>query len=212
MMRATGQRRVFLKPCHGSSAAGVVALETNGTELQAFSTLEIRESPDGVRLYNRRKIQVYRGLGAVRRLVEAACRERCLAQAWIPKAGMFGGPFDLRVLVIGGRARHVMMRLGRGPMTNSQLLGGKGDVDALRSRMGDPAWGDMLALCEAAMTKCFPRSLYAGLDVLIEPDFRTAWILEVNAFGDLLPRILHEGMDTYEAEIAAAVDGGPRLC
>jgi hypothetical protein len=103
--------------------------------------------------------------------------------------------------VIGGCARHVMLRLGRGPMTNSQLLGGKGDVEILRRRMGEDAWLAMLSLCEQAMAKCFPRSLYAGFDVLIEPDFRTARILEVNAFGDLLPRILHEGRDTYTWEV-----------
>ena len=63
----------------------------------------------------------------------------------------------------------------------------------------------MLAMCERALAFCFPRSLYAGFDVLIEPDFRTARILEVNAFGDLLPRVLHEGSDTYEWELQEAL-------
>lgn len=198
LMRVAKQRRVFLKPCHGSSASGIVALETNGKDIQAFSTLE---STDGVRLYNQRRILVRCGAAEVRRLVDAVCGERCLAQVWIPKAGISGRPFDLRVVVIGGRARHVMVRLGRGPMTNSQLLGGKGDVEAVRRKMGEEAWQQMLLLCEDAMTKCFPRSLYAGLDVLIEPNFRTARILEVNAFGDLLPRILCEGRDTYTWEV-----------
>jgi glutathione synthase/RimK-type ligase-like ATP-grasp enzyme len=201
LMRASGRKRVFLKPCHGSSASGVVALEASGTEIQAFSTLDAVKTEGGVRLYNRRKIDLWRGAAEVRRLVDTVCGERCLAQVWIPKAGTSAGPFDLRVVVIGGRARHVMMRLGRGPMTNSQLRGGKGDVEALRRRMGEPAWNRMLATCEAAMSKCFPRSLYAGFDVLIEPDFRTAWVLEVNAFGDLLPRTWHEGWDTYEWEV-----------
>src|SRR5439155_8249424 len=134
---------------------------------------------DGVRLYNRRRIRVWRGAAEVRRLVDAACGERCLAEVWIPKAGISGYPFDLRVVVIGGRARHVMLRRGRGPMTNSQLLGGKGDVETLRRRMGEEAWLEMLSTCEQAMAKCFPRSLYAGFDVLIETDFRTARILEV---------------------------------
>ena len=55
------------------------------------------------------------------------------------------------------------------------------------------------------MAKCFPRSLYAGLDVVIEPDFQTARILEVNAFGDLLPRTLYEGRDTYSWEVGEAL-------
>jgi glutathione synthase/RimK-type ligase-like ATP-grasp enzyme len=205
LMRASGRKRVFLKPCHGSSASGVVALEASATDIQAFSTLEIVEAAAGRRLYNRRKIQTFRGARAVRQVIDSACGERCLAQVWIPKAGMGGQPFDLRVVVIGGRARHVMVRLGRGPITNSQLLGGKGDTETVRRKIGETAWARMLSTCEEAMARCFPDCLYAGLDVLIEPDFRTAWILEVNAFGDLLPRTLHEGRDTYDWEIEEAL-------
>jgi hypothetical protein len=208
-MKQCGRRRVFLKPCHGSSASGVVALEASKREIQAFSTLELVEAADGVRLYNLRRIQLWRGAAEVRRLVDNACAERCVAQVWVPKAGISGAPFDLRVVVIGGCARHTMLRLGRGPMTNSQLLGGKGDVEALRRRMGEEAWLGMLGTCEQAMAECFPRSLYAGFDVLIEPDFRTTRIIEVNAFGDLLPRILCEDRDTYEWEVVEALRREP---
>ncbi|MDB6066898.1 MAG: hypothetical protein JWR26_3106 [Pedosphaera sp.] len=205
MMRGSGRRRVFIKPCHGSSASGVIALESSRSGLQAFSTLALVEGANELTLQNQRSIRTYRGADEVRKLVDAACRERCIVQAWIPKAGISGRPFDLRVVVIGGRARNVMVRLGRGPMTNSQLLGGKGDVNALRKRMGIEAWEQMLGLCELTMQKCFPKSLYAGLDVLIEPNFKTSWILEINAFGDLLPRVLHEGRDTYSWEVLTAM-------
>jgi len=137
--------------------------------------------------------------------VDAVCAERCLAQVWVPKAGLHACAFDVRVAIIGSRARQVMVRLGHGPITNSQLLGGRGDAQLLRRRMGEEAWAGMLATCERAMAACFPRSLYAGLDVLVEPNFRTVRILEINAFGDLLPRLLHEGLDTYEWEVAEAV-------
>ncbi len=203
MMRRTGRRRVFLKPCHGSSASGVVALESTRRDLQAFSAVELADG--GLELYNRRRIRTWRGAQEVRNLVDLVCAERCLAEVWIPKAGLNGKPFDVRVVVIAGRARHVMVRLGRGPITNSQLLGGKAYAAELRRRMGEGAWAQMLAVCERAMAACFPRSLYAGLDVLVEPDFRTVRILEVNAFGDLLPRILHEGRDTYEWEVIEAL-------
>ncbi len=33
------------------------------------------------------------------------------------------------------------------------------------------------------------------------PGFRRHYLLEVNAFGDLLPGIVHRGCDTYQAEI-----------
>jgi hypothetical protein len=205
-MRATGCRRIFLKPCHGSSASGVVALEASRHGIQAFTTVERIDTSGEIRLYNRRRIQVYRGAAEVRALVDSICPERCLAQVWVPKAGLAGKVFDVRVVVIGGRARQVMVRLGDGPMTNSALLGGKADASSLRARMGEDAWAGMLRLCERAMRECFPRSLYAGLDVLVEPDFRTSRILEVNAFGDLLPRNLHEGRDTYTWEVEQALE------
>lgn len=201
LMRQSGRRRIFLKPAHGSSASGVIAVESSRTVVQAFSTIELKDTPNQTQLYNQRSIRTWRGAAEVRRLVDAVCGERCLAQAWIPKAGFHDRPFDLRVVVIGGHVRHVMMRLGRGPITNSQLLGGKGDVERLRLRMGSQAWSRMIELCERAMKTCFPRSLYAGFDVLVEPDFQTSWIVEVNAFGDLLPRILHEERDTYQWEV-----------
>jgi len=204
-MRAERIPRAFLKPCHGSSGSGVVAIEINGAGIQAFSTIEIVEDSSKLRMYNSRRINRYQGAAEVRRVLDAVCKERCLLQAWIPKAGISGRPFDLRVVVIGGRARHVMVRLGRGPITNSQLLGGRGEPAEVRRRMGENAWGEMLQQAERVMAECFPESLYAGLDVLVEPNFRTTWILEVNAFGDLLPRLLLEGKDTYQWELEAAL-------
>ena len=49
----------------------------------------------------------------------------------------------------------------------------------------------------------FPGSLYMGIDLLISPDYRSHAILEVNAFGDLLPGVLSRGVDTYTAEVLA---------
>ncbi len=57
-----------------------------------------------------------------------------------------------------------------------------------------------------------PESLYAGVDVVISPGFRRHAVLEINAFGDLLPGVLFEGLDTYTAELAAlgvSTGGGP---
>jgi hypothetical protein len=45
-------------------------------------------------------------------------------------------------------------------------------------------------------------SLSAGLDLLLTPGFRRHAVLEINAFGDLLPGIFHDGLDTYGAEVA----------
>ncbi|MBD0346110.1 MAG: hypothetical protein ICV63_15055, partial [Coleofasciculus sp. Co-bin14] len=49
----------------------------------------------------------------------------------------------------------------------------------------------------------FPNSLYCGIDLLILPDYRQHAILEINAFGDLLPGTTCNGIDTYTSEVQA---------
>jgi hypothetical protein len=71
--------------------------------------------------------------------------------------------------------------------------------------MGDAAWAAAMRTCEAAAA-CFPESLHAGVDLRIAPDFQRHSVLEVNAFGDLLPGVLSEGKDTYSAEIRATLE------
>jgi hypothetical protein len=53
----------------------------------------------------------------------------------------------------------------------------------------------------------FPRCHHIGLDLLFTPGFRSHVLLEANAFGDLLPGVLWNGLDTYEAELASLAYG-----
>ena len=48
-----------------------------------------------------------------------------------------------------------------------------------------------------------------GVDLLIAPDYRRFAVLEANAFGGLLPGVLSDGEDTYEAEVLAVLRGQP---
>ena len=52
---------------------------------------------------------------------------------------------------------------------------------------------------------CFPESLYMGIDILLTADLRKTVVLEINAFGDLLPNLIDEGETCYEAQINAMV-------
>jgi len=71
-------------------------------------------------------------------------------------------------------------------------------------------WADVLAVCERAAA-CFPRTLCVGVDLLPAVGWRRFAVGEVNAFGDLLPRLTGlpgsgaEGLDTYAAQVAAAL-------
>jgi hypothetical protein len=203
-MQATRCHQVFVKPAHGSSASGAVAYRTNGRAHVAVTTVdEIRYDGNGCpMLYNTRRLRTLHDLREIAGLIDAVCRHRAHVEQWLPKAGSDGYTFDLRVVMIGGQVRHVVPRLSRSPMTNLHLLNRRGDIERVRARMGDAAWQALCRTCEWVMA-LFPDSLYAGLDVLVLPGYRRHVILECNAFGDLLPGVLWEGMDTYAAEIAA---------
>jgi hypothetical protein len=202
-MAAHAQSRVFLKLANGSAASGVVALQQQGPRRIAVSTAELVRAHGSVRLYNSRKIRCYTDERDLAALVNTLCREGVQVEHWLPKATLDEhGNFDLRFVVIAGRAEHVVMRHSKSPMTNLHLLNHRGDVDGLRERMGTLPWSALQTTCEQAMS-IFPKSLYAGIDLLLMPGLRRHAVLEMNAFGDLLPKVLHHGLDTYAAEVAA---------
>jgi glutathione synthase/RimK-type ligase-like ATP-grasp enzyme len=203
-LRETGRRRVFVKLAHSSSASGVVAYATDGRRQQAVTTVEMVRREGELRLYNSRRLRCYRDDGDIAVLLDALCREGVRVEEWVPKAGLEGHVFDLRVLVMAGQVRHTVVRMSQGPMTNLHLLNRRGDLTALRARMEPAAW-------EAAQETCcraagvFPGSLHAGVDLLIAPGFRRHAVLEINAFGDLLPGVLCDGLDTHAAEVEAVL-------
>jgi hypothetical protein len=199
-MREQNCSRVFVKLAYGSSASGVVAYRTDGRRHQATTTVETLR-PDGeLCLYNSRRIRVHRDWREIAELIDALCRHRVHVEQWLPKAGFDNRTFDLRVVVIAGRARHTVARLSLSPMTNLHLLNDRGDLNAIREGIGQATWDSAMRNCELAM-ECFPESLYAGVDLLFTPDYRRQAVIEVNAFGDLLPGALWQGEETYVAEL-----------
>jgi len=202
-MTETGWARVFIKLAHGSSASGVIAYQTNGMKHRATTTVEVRKHDNKLHLYNSRRIRLYEDVGEIGELIDELCRHRVYVEQWLPKAGIDGRTFDLRVVVIAGRAMHSVVRLGKHPITNLNLLGGRGNLERVLQRIGSAAWAAIQRTCEQVMTTCFPKSLYAGIDLRISPDYQHHHVLEVNAFGDLLPDVLCDGRDTYETEIVA---------
>ncbi|MFI6996426.1 STM4014 family protein [Nocardia sp. NPDC050175] len=205
-MRDAGMRRVFVKLAHGSSASGVLAIESNGTgRWQATTSVEV--ATDGL-LHNSLKIRCYTSESEIAAIVDRLAPDGLHIEKWVPKASLGGRTADLRVLVIAGRATHAVVRTSRAPMTNLHLGGSRGDLDAVRAAAGN-RWDEALAVCERAAA-CFPGTLCVGVDLLPSIGWRRFTIGEVNAFGDLLPRLtgLPEGpaagIDTYTAQLRAA--------
>jgi hypothetical protein len=207
-MDARRWTRVFVKPAHGSSASGVVALATApGGRIRAVTSADLVRGADGsVELYNSLRLRTYTREEDVAAVVDALAPDNLHVERWVPKAGFDGRTVDLRVVVVAGRATHVVVRSSSSPMTNLHLGNARGDLAALRASVGPRAWAEAMATAEAAAA-CFPRTLHAGVDLLAPPGWREFAVCEVNAFGDLLPGVLHEGRDTYAEQLHALATG-----
>ncbi|MBW4473100.1 MAG: STM4014 family protein [Stenomitos rutilans HA7619-LM2] len=198
-------QRVFVKLAHGSSASGVVAYERRGTSERATTTVERVTEAGDMRFYNSRKIRQYSNPNEIADIINFLLNESAQVEAWMPKARLEGREFDARVVVIGGKARQVVLRVGNSPMTNLHLGNDRRDVSALPKALSVDHWHEMLHTCERAAA-CFPRSFYCGIDLLIAPNLRDHYILELNAFGDLLQGITWQGWDTYTTELAMLLE------
>jgi glutathione synthase/RimK-type ligase-like ATP-grasp enzyme len=202
-MRSTGIRRVFIKLTHGSSASGVVAYQTNGKEHRATAAIEMVTFDGEIQLFNTRRVQTYDDRAQIEALIDTLCKHRVHVESWIPKGRMGDKAFDLRVVVIGGQAAHTVARLSHSPMTNLHLLNERRDRKTVINHIGETNFNAAMALCCKAMA-CFPDNLYAGIDLLITPTFQQHYIIEMNAFGDLLHDTLYKGIDTYSLELQRA--------
>ena len=211
LMREHRMPRLFVKPAHGSSASGVLAVETGGGRIRATTSVEL--TPDG-RLYNSLNVRRYDREHDLAAIVDTLAPDGLHLERWLPKASQEGRAADLRVVVVAGRATHAVLRTSRSPMTNLHLGGSRGDLDAARRAVeaAGARWADLLGVCERAAA-CFPRTLCVGVDLLPAVGWRRAAVGEVNAFGDLLPRLTGlpgsgaEGLDTYAAQVAAVLSG-----
>lgn len=190
-------RQVFIKPVFSSSASGVLAFRAHKGKVQAFSTT--RRVGDA--LYNHLGVKKYIDEAEIRRLVDYFACEGILVERWIPKASLTEGSFDLRIVTIGGKPQHRVIRQSKSPLTNLHLGNQRGKLEVLEAQLGTEGWAhiDMLARRAA---HAISGAHYMGLDIMLGTNFKQAYVLEANAFGDLLPRITVEGLNTYEMELA----------
>lgn len=209
-MAGAGLRRVFVKPAHGSSASGVVAVQTAPGRVRAVTSAFMA----GDLLLNSLRVRTYQTEGEVAALIDALAPDGLHVERWLPKATVGGRVFDLRVVVIGGEPTHAVVRTSHHPMTSLHLGGARGDLSAVQGALGEAEWRRALDVCARAAA-CFPNSPMVGVDLLIGRGMRHMEVGEVNAFGDLLPGLTGfpggpaEGLDTYAAQVRAAL---PAAC
>lgn len=203
VLHDAGAMRAFVKPRHGSSASGVIALTMDEKRASAKTSVALQDG----KLFNSLRIRHYADLQTLAEVVDLlGQQDELIVEAWVPKASVEGGVFDLRIVAIRDRAEHIVVRVSKSPMTNLHLGCARGDVAALQRTLGDATWSALKQTAIDALS-AFPGALYAGVDVAITPDRHRITPFEVNAFGDLLPGVLDdEGRDTYTAELDAFID------
>lgn len=199
-MHERGADRAFVKLPAASSSAGAVALSLRSGEPRALTTVEVVRTPNETLRYNSRRVRLALGDEA-RAVTEWVLDQGAVVERWHPKARAAGGEFDLRVVCIGGAARHHVARVSRTPMTNLHLGNRRLQPDELAAVLPSRALSGALAVAAAA-ARAFPESAYCGVDVLLDPEHRVPRVIEVNAFGDLLPGTLDGGVETHAAELA----------
>ncbi|WP_052852954.1 STM4014 family protein [Streptomyces avicenniae] len=209
--REHGVSRFFVKPAHGSSGSGILAVETSASgRIRATTPVEV--APGG-RLHNTLRVRRLTDERAVAGIVDTLAPDGLHVERWLPKAAVGDRSADLRVVVVAGRATHAVLRTSRLPLTNLHLGGTRGDLAAAVATAGD-GWARALEVCERAAA-CFPGTLCVGVDLLPVGGWRRFAVAEVNAFGDLLPGLGGlpgtgaEALDTYGAQVAAVLGAPP---
>jgi hypothetical protein len=199
-MESHSLKRVFVKLFCSSSASGICAYqyEPKSNREILISTMEISPRDGEFVFYNSLKIKRYTEKIKIKVILDWICSQGAQVEAWIPKESTNGYVFDLRVLAVGEKAAHRVPRLSKSPMTNLHLGNKRGDIKSLG--LTDDEINEALMEAEKAAA-VFAGSHYKGIDVLISSESHKPYIVDINAFGDLLPGIAYDGMDTYTYEI-----------
>lgn len=197
-MKTVGMNRVFVKLACGSGASGVVAYQINprtGAEI-AMTTVGMERIQGNSIFYNEGRMRRYTHTADISALMDWLCAEGAQIERWMAKASLGSSVFDIRQLVAGGQAGHAIVRLSQTPITNLHLRNER--LLPAEAGLDEQQMEGVQTAAKAAMA-AFPNSWSAGIDVMLsEGTEPRSYILDVNPFGDLLYRVQHNGLGTYE--------------
>ena len=190
-LRERGWRSAFVKLSSGSSASGLAVVDASrGVVMTTPHEAEGRR-------HNSLRLRRLRGAPA-RAAIEYLLREGAHVERAIAKARLGGRHADLRVLCVEGEPAFGVARTSTHPITNLHLGGQRGDIGAFRAQVGPQAWARTLSLARrvaAAYAEERPGE-HLGLDLAIDRSGQP-FVLEANAFGDLLPGAAADGVSVY---------------
>lgn len=203
-METNSINRVFIKPQFGSSASGVLAYEArhHPFQEQLTTSVECVSGSNDQKFFNSLKVRKYKSSSDVRAIVDFILMNGAHIERWMPKARYGRYAYDLRVVTIAGEPTHAIARCSKSPMTNLHLGGKRVEIQdlGLSDREKSKIWDLARSVAHA-----FPHSFYLGLDILLTGKQRRPVLIEVNAFGDLLPGLENDLGDTYSNEVHAVI-------
>lgn len=201
-MEAAGWPSVFVKLTSGSSAACLAVFVHRPTGEHVMTTIE----DTGAARYHTRRIQRLGARDRIDRTLGFILGEGAQVERAIPKARLASRYIDCRVLTIDGEPAFVVVRAATHPITNLNLGGQRGDPEALRAAVPPAVWDAAMASCRAVQATS--GAFHVGVDLMFEPGFAAHRVIEGNAFGDLLPNLVRDGLDVYGWQIRRLRDHG----
>jgi len=194
-MEALGWPSVYVKLSSGSSASCLAVFVHRVSAEHVMTTVE----DTGAARYHSRRIQRLNDRARIDRTLGFILGEGAQVERAIPKARLANRYIDCRVLTIDGEPAFVVVRGATHPITNLNLGGQRGDLDALRAAVPAAAWDAAMASCRTVQQTS--GAFHVGVDLMFEPGLAAHRVIEGNAFGDLLPNLLRDGLDVYGWQI-----------
>ena len=190
--------QLYVKTNAGSSASGIAAVrwKKDGT-IHAQSTLTGIQNDQINNHYNSLKIRQYRGKEAIY-LINTILAEGAIIERWIPKIGFQDHICDIRWYICNGNANHCVVRGSKSTFTNLHLGNKRINTTDFIAHIGQDTWE--LTRTHAINAAKILQINSAGIDVMVSTT-KDPYILDINAFGDLLPGIEHQNRNTWQEQV-----------
>ncbi len=184
---------IFIKPYHGSSASGVMAFRRSLNKQVLYTTIKLKENKT---LYNSLYLQKYINKNDIKTIINTIQPAGLIVEKWVRKKSFLGKSVDFRVLVIDGKATFVVPRLSNHVITNLHLGNIKGKIEHIQAEWGIEVIENIKKTAEKAIQN-IPELFYAGVDIAVSSNGQV-YVLEINAFGDMLLDVFYHQKNTYQ--------------
>ena len=192
---------LFIKPCFGSGAAGIIAYRYHpqiGSELIYTSINKV----DG-KFINTKRIRRIDQMERIEELINFILSQPYIIEKWLPKPKYKNLNYDIRVVYQFGKIDFMVARCSGSPITNLHLNNNALDINLLKlpqsvvCKIGD--------VCREVVA-CFNGLNYAGIDILLRGRNLEPVIIEMNAQGDLIYQDIYNENRIYKNQVIRMVN------